>query len=257
LARVVLFGYNYYTMNIPEKRLHGSQALMFIPLLLVIFSCRQALKGPEAPLPAPEVLISRLPAAPPETFKGRGDFSLYWNGFSRGRFRGLLIYKRPGQMRLTLLGPMGITAYEVLFRRGRLVLLDPSRQEAWRWDTGMGEIFPSGEYLTGKELQVIRTAAGYSLHASGPDPTGPEEIYLFSGKDLIWTGSEYRLRDGKALRLEVDALKKGIPSRFSISLGSLTIEAAIEKFTFNREIEESAFTIPRGFTIKETEGAPF
>jgi len=246
-------------MKAPLKRLYGSQGilLMLIPLLLLVFSCMQALKGPEAPLPAPETLISRLPAGPFETFKGRGDFSLFWAGLSRGRFNGLLVYKRPGQMRLTLLVPMGITAYEVLFRNGGLIFIDPSRQEAWRWKTAMGEIFPSAEYLKGKELQVVRTGTGYSLHARGPDPAGPEEIYFFTGDDLSWTGSEYRLKDGETIRLEVEAFNMGIPSRFSIYLGSLAIKAVMKKFTFNGETEESVFTIPPGISIKEIKESPF
>ncbi len=228
---------------------------MLIPLLLLVFSCRQAVRGPEAPLPPVEALIRHFPDLP-DSFTGSGSFKISRNGVSSGSFQGLLVYRKPAMMRLMLLSSLGMSVYEILFRNGELLFLDPSRHTGMIWKTGITEIFPLKKVIQTKDLHVERGEDGYILQTDKPVIDGHMTVHKFR-TDLSWSGTEYILPDGRKITLEVRTLSNGIPSWFSMSVDELKIEAVIEKFSSRRPVGEWAFTIPEGFTIKEAEGAPF
>ncbi len=254
MARVVLVQVKSYTMKAPLKRLHVSQGILLL-MLLLLFSCRQAVKGPEPPLPPVEALISHLPDLP-DSFTGSGSFSISRNGVSGGSFQGLLVYRKPDMMRFMLLSSLGMSVYEVIFRNGALLFLDPSRRTGTIWKTGITWIFPSKDIIRTEGLHVEKGEDGYLLLPDRPVTGGTAAVYRFR-KDLSWAGADYTIPDGLKVSLNVMSVSKGIPSLFSISVDSMKVEAVIEKFSTRRPVGEWAFTIPEGFTIREAEGAPF
>ncbi len=227
---------------------------MLILLPLSVFSCRQAVRGPEVTLPPVEALVRRFPDLP-DSFTGSGKFRISRHGVSGGRFQGLLVYKKPDKMRFMILSSLGMSLYEVIFRKGAILFLDPSRRTGTIWKTGITGIFPSKDIVRAEGLHVEKGEDGYLLLPDSPPTGGAAAVYRFR-EDLSWAGADYTLPEGIEVSLNVMTVSKGIPSRFSISVDSLKIEAVIEKFSTRRPVGDWAFTIPDGFLIRDS-GSPF
>jgi len=194
----------------------------FLPVMAVLFVFSCAPKAVERPVPPAHpgqsaVIAPAQVAVTVETLKSAFILNgvdalmseitaeVIRNGVPAGVFEGILVYKRPGFLRLRLFGPLGITAAEVFLRGNALQVYIPVKNTLYEGEVpAMPETLPEDLLYAMEQdeggYEPLRQG-GYTLYSfrQAPDAGAPVELkgkYIY-GKNPLLNTALALYRDGK------------------------------------------------------------
>ncbi len=160
--------------------------------------------------------------------------------------RGVMVYRRPDQLRLIILSPFGTTVMEAQLAGNQLTLAYPSSGVAYRGT--LGELPATAGQ---QPLAMLRWVLAFETPAGGPKdgiitrPTGQgevEQIRLANGLVV-----EKRLSDGQRVRYHNYTVLAGVPVPLELRMDNADgdhIRLTLEEPEVNIPLADHLFAIP-------------
>ncbi|GAB4490067.1 MAG: hypothetical protein OHK006_22480 [Thermodesulfovibrionales bacterium] len=228
-------------------------SLIAAACLLLLASCA-ARKEHLLPEPEPfsgavttEVLRQSVGLREIRTLKALADVKVTRNGEHAGSFTGVLGYRVPGDLRLSLFGPFGLTVFELFLSPELFQLSLPTKNTLYEWPS------PAVSLATPADDRFRYTMENsgdfYVLHAyAGADGGAPVADYVFD-RTFLLNRRIVIYRDGKeAAKVDFAHFNGRVPDLTTISFGRDSgMEIVMREPELDTEIPAEYFTpIERG-----------
>ncbi len=213
--------------------------------LLMLFACapRKAVR-PAQPVTLPEVIT-------PEVLAERVDFSgirtvraalrvkIRQGNNSRGTFSGVLLYSRPGLLNARLFGPFRLTVMEILFNRGLLQVLIPSKDTLYSGTVAVDTLLPDRNSLDDTVKKMGETDSSYLLYVLKGGEL--KALYRFSKADLSWRGLELYGEGKRRLGMEIHRTEDRLPTDMTVHVEDASFRIRLKDPTLNRDLSGDYF----------------
>jgi hypothetical protein len=206
---------------------------IIIAITLLVSACALAPKPP----------LEYLPGAVLETLSADVSLSVTSEDHGMGA-NGLLLYRRPDQMRMVILSPFGTTLMDVFVSGDRITIINRSQGEAY---SGLVDDLPAG--VEGDTWRLVR----WVLEIDPPDGAVRDGGLLRRNRQGVWERVEFKnglvveksLPGGDELRYNDYVVVNGVPLASEIIMvnrAGVRFRVKINEPEVNTELDPDAFT---------------
>ncbi|MGB4599581.1 MAG: lipoprotein insertase outer membrane protein LolB [Trichlorobacter sp.] len=216
---------------------------MIRPFLLLLVSCLLAACAARQPLPNDSAVLT--PGAVVETLSSTITLSLR-TAEKNLAGRGVMVYRRPDQLRLILLSPFGTTVMEALVSGDQLTLAYPASGVAYQ-----GKINELPAATGQRGFAMLRWVLASDAPAGAPHDGEMERLSSRGGIERISLQNgqvvEKNLPGGEQVRYRNHAVLAGVRLPLELLMMSAEgdrIRLTLEEPEVNIPLEDQMFTIP-------------
>ena len=227
-----------------------SKKAVFVVIVfsLALFSCakKEVLRGPEVrPYEGPvnvEILKQSVGFGNVRTVKALAEVTISKNGETQGSFNGVFAYKAPGQMRVNLFGPFGLTVTEILMSGGLLQFSVPPKHALYELESP--EVNFSGLINGRFRYDMSEEGDWYVLLAykSVELNSGVVAKYFFDMTFLLNRTVLFYKEGSELIKADFSDFNGRVPERTKLTfLNGMVIDIALQEPEFDTDIPEEYF----------------
>jgi outer membrane lipoprotein-sorting protein len=210
-----------------------------------LFSCagREVLKPELQPHEGPvslNVLRQSVGFGDVKSIKAFADVTVFRKDVRQSSLNGIFAYKAPGNMRINLFGPFGLTATEILISDEIIQIFVPSRNVLYE-GASPGVSFTRA--MNGNFVYEMREEHdGYSLIGRSSDPGSPLTVYYFDRRYLLNRSMAFFRNGSGLMETEFSEFSGRVPGRMRLALANgLNLDIKLKEPEFDTQIDDAYF----------------
>lgn len=224
--------------------------LVVLVLSMALFSCakkevlRRTEMEPYQGTVTVEALKQSIGLTDVRSLKALIEVGITKQGENKGSMNGIFAYKAPGNMRITLFGPFGLTITEIVMSEELLQLFVPSKNILYEWNSpGVGF---SGLMNNRFRYEMVTEADGYVLLAYKSDePNSAVAAKYFFDRTYLLNRKICFYKDGSEfIKAEFSDFNGRVPERTRLTFSNgLTLEIALQEPELDADIPAEYFKV--------------
>ncbi|UCG78529.1 MAG: hypothetical protein JSV21_01460 [Nitrospirota bacterium] len=199
---------------------------LLLPWLIFLSACAKTMVIEEPVYPMPEEIdtgyfTERISYDALTSFSADIRVRAHSTDKLSGNFKGVMNYRKPGNLSSALFGPLGVTVMKALLSNGRLDLLVPNEDVIYRAPASLPLLFPDRSSLSKYSMYLEDRADQYILNVFTAQDMGTELVarYYFERSSLRNHIIEMFSNGDIIMSLNISKTgPKNIPASFSVHI---------------------------------------